>query len=89
MTGPSPRAPDSPAPLEISVPLGISIEQFSNVMAAVAGLYKEVGKSLGVDAVEGLNVSRHREGSLVLECDPLVAEGGDPASADKVRRTAP
>lgn len=84
MTGPSPRATDSPAPLEISVPLGISIEQFSSVMTAVAGLYKEVGKSLGVETVEGLNVSRHREGSLVLECDPLVAEGVDPASADKV-----
>ncbi|MYB44035.1 MAG: hypothetical protein F4X74_03740 [Acidimicrobiia bacterium] len=56
-------------------------------MAALSGLYKEVGSSLGVQAVEGLKLSKHRDGSLVLECDPLLADGFDTASVDRVSET--
>lgn len=78
---------DRPAPLEITVPLGISVEQFSSIMAALSGLYTEVGSSLGIKAVEGLTLSKHRDGSLVLECDPLLAERLDTASVDRVSDT--
>ena len=74
----------APSPLEISVPLGISIHEFSTVMNALGSLYREVGRSLGVEDVEGLQVSGHREGSLVLECDPLLKQGFDLAIADGV-----
>ncbi len=90
MTGPirsSANATDGPVPLEISVPLGISVEQFSAIMAALSGLYKEVGNSLGIEAVEGLKLSKHRDGSLVLECDPLLADDFDIASVDRVSET--
>ena len=90
MTGPtrsSTTTTDGPAPLEISVPLGISVDQFSTIMAALSGLYKEVGSSLGVDAVEGLKLSKHRDGSLLLECDPLLADGFDTPSVDRVSET--
>lgn len=83
----SATATDGPAPLEISIPLGISVEQFSTIMAALSGLYKEVGSSLGVKAVEGLKLSKHRDGSLILECDPLLADDFDIVSVDRVSET--
>ncbi len=74
----------SVAPLAITVPLGISIQEFSTIMVAIGGLYREVGKALGTEEVTGLQVSRHREGSLVLECDPLLKDGSDPSAANSV-----
>ena len=70
-----------------SVPLGISVQEFSNVMAALGGLYREVSKNLGVADIKGLHVSRHREGSLVLECEPLLPqEGYSPFEVNSVSR---
>ena len=74
------------APIEVSVPIGISVANLSTVMASISGLYKEVGKDIGVTDVTDLFVSRHREGSLVIECSPVLTDDADPLEAERVSR---
>ena len=75
------------APIEVSVPIGISVANLSTVMASISGLYKEVGKDIGVTDVADLFVSRHWEGSLVIECSPVLTDDADPLEAERVSRT--
>ena len=74
------------APIEVSVPIGISVANLSTDMASISGLYREVGKDIGVTDVTDLFVSRHREGSLVIECRPVLTDDADPLEAERVSR---
>ena len=81
----SERSPaEKPMPIEVSVPIGISVQKLSVVMASFNGLYKEVSKDLGVADVKDLLVNHYREGSLVIECSPSLAEHTDPLEAERV-----
>ena len=86
-TNPEMPPTEGTAPFEVSVPIGISVADFSTVMASINGLYKEVGKELGAINVTDLLVSRHREGSLVIECNPILADDADPLEAGLVSKT--
>lgn len=85
-TNPEMSPAEGTAPIEVSVPIGISLTNFSTVMASISGLYKEVGKDLGATDVMDLMISRHREGSLVIECNPALAEHADPSEAVRVSK---
>ena len=85
-TNPEMSPAEETAPIEVSVPIGISVADFSTVMASINGLYKEVGKDLGATDVTDLMVSRHREGSLVIECKPALVEHADPSEAARVSK---
>lgn len=85
-TNPEISPAERTAPIEVSIPIGISVANLSTVMAAISGLYKEVGKDIGVTDVTDLFVSRHREGSLVIECNPILTDDTDPSEAERISR---